>query len=138
MECDLENITVHYEVFGEGRPFLALHGLPLDHRCQVSALEPNFERRPGWERLYPDLPGMGKTPGASWIVNDDQVLAVVLDFIDHLIPGERFVIAGQSSGGYLAQGVVYHRAEMVDGLLLIPAGLVIHSQMETHDNQSRR
>ena len=26
MECQLENITVHHEVFGEGRPIIVLHG----------------------------------------------------------------------------------------------------------------
>ena len=26
MECQLENATVHYETFGEGRPLLLLHG----------------------------------------------------------------------------------------------------------------
>jgi len=39
MECDLKDITVHYEVFGEGRPLLALHGWGMDHRYMVSDLE---------------------------------------------------------------------------------------------------
>ena len=54
MECQLENITVHYEVFGEGRPIVALHGWTLDHRFEVSALEPIFKYREGWKRFYPD------------------------------------------------------------------------------------
>ena len=90
MECKLENITVHYETFGQGKPIIILHGLPLDHRSQVSVLEPIFEQREGWKRIYPDLPGMGKTPGANWITHEDQMLDVALDFIDHVIPEERF------------------------------------------------
>ena len=118
MECQLENITVHYEVFGEGRPIVALHGWTLDHRFEVSALEPIFKHRGGWKRFYPDLPGHGRTPGKDWITNQDKILDVVLDFIDHVIPGQRFVVAGTSAGAYLARGVVYHRSALVDGLLL--------------------
>ena len=118
MECQLENITVHYEVFGEGRPIVALHGWTLDHRFEVSALEPIFKYREGWKRFYPDLPGHGRTPGKNWIINQDKILDVVLDFIDHVIPGQRFVVAGTSAGAYLARGVVYHRSALVDGLLL--------------------
>jgi pimeloyl-ACP methyl ester carboxylesterase len=118
MECQLENITVHYEVFGEGRPIIVLHGWSLDHRSEVSALEPIFKHREGWKRFYPDLPGHGRTPGKDWITNQDKILDVVLDFIDHIIPGQRFAVAGTSAGAYLARGVVYCRSALVDGLLL--------------------
>ena len=118
MECPLENITVHYETFGEGRPIIALHGWTLDHRFEVSALEPIFKHREGRKRIYPDLPGHGRTPGKDWITNQDKMLDVVLEFIDHGIPGQRFVVAGTSAGAYLARGVVYRRPALVDGLLL--------------------
>jgi pimeloyl-ACP methyl ester carboxylesterase len=118
MECQLENITVHYEMLGEGRPIIVLHGWSLDHRSEVSALEPIFKRREGWKRFYPDLPGHGRTPGKDWITNQDKILDVVLDFIDHIIPGQRFAVAGTSAGAYIARGVVYRRSALVDGLLL--------------------
>ena len=118
MECKLANSTIYYEVFGEGRPVLALHGWPVDHRTQMTALEPIFQQRPGWQRFYPDWPGMGRTPGADWITSQDQMLEVMLDFIDHVIPGQSFALAGGSYGGYMARGVVYRRAARVDGLML--------------------
>jgi pimeloyl-ACP methyl ester carboxylesterase len=118
MECKLENITVHYEMFGEGRPIIMLHGWSLDHRHMVSDMEPLFQRRSGWKRFYPDLPGHGRTPGKDWITNQDKILDVVLDFIDDVIPGQRFVVAGASAGAYLARGIVYRRSALVDGLLL--------------------
>ena len=37
----------------------------------------------------------------------------------YVVQGERFVVAGTSAGAYLAQGVVYHRAASMDGLLLV-------------------
>jgi pimeloyl-ACP methyl ester carboxylesterase len=118
MECKLKDITVNYESFGEGKPILFLHGTSVDHRYMMSDMEPLFKHRNGWKRIYPDMPGHGKTPGMDWITNQDKMLAVVLDFIDKVIPGERFVLAGSSKGAYLARGVVHHRFESIDGLLL--------------------
>ncbi len=118
MYCSLDNIKVHYETRGEGRPLILLHGLWLDHRQMVGCMEPIMADRPGWQRFYPDLPGMGQTLGEAWITNSDHMLDVLCDFIDHVLPGQRFTIGGYSYGGYLARGVVYRRADMVDGLLL--------------------
>ena len=119
MECQLKDISVYYEIHGEGRPFISLHGFSPDHRSMSGCLEPIFEHRSGWQRIYPDLPGMGKTPGKERITNSDQMLDIVSDFIDQVIPGQRFVLAGDSYGGYLARGIIYRRPALVDGLLLI-------------------
>jgi pimeloyl-ACP methyl ester carboxylesterase len=119
MECRLKGITVYYEAFGEGRPLIALHGWPLDHHHMVSALEPVFEHRQGWKRIYPDLPGHGRTAGEDWITNRDQMLDVLMEFIDHVVHGKRFVVAGTSAGAYLARGVVHRKAGSMDGLLMV-------------------
>ena len=118
MDCELKDITVHYESLGEGRPLVVLHGWGMDHRYMVSDLEPLFRQRDGWKRIYPDLPGHGMTPGPDWIRNRDQELDVVLEFIDAVIPGERFALAGSSAGAYLARGVVHRRPAAIDGVLL--------------------
>ena len=119
MECKLKNITVYYETFGEGRPFIALHGSTfIDHRWMVNDLEPIFEHRHGWKRIYPDLPFHGRTPGADWITTPDQVLDIVLEFIDQVARDEHFLMAGLSYGAFLARGVIYRKATSVDGLLL--------------------
>lgn len=129
MECRLEDITLYYEVVGRGRPIIMLHGWPLDHRHMMSELEPVFEHREGWKRIYPDLPGMGRTPGKAWITHQDQMLDIVLNFIDAVVPEQRFVAAGESYGGYLARGVVQRRAVSMDGLLLtVPLVQAVGSQ----------
>jgi pimeloyl-ACP methyl ester carboxylesterase len=95
-----------------------LPGRPSDHRVMVRLMEPLFARRDGWLRLYPDLPGTGRTPALDRLARHDDMLAVVLAFIDTIIPGQRFVLAGLSYGGYLARAVVARRAAAIDGLLL--------------------
>ena len=131
MDCELKDTTVHYEALGEGRPIVMLHGWSVDHRHMVSDMEPLFRQRDGWKRIYLDLPGHGTTPGKDWITNQDRMLDVVLDFIDSLIPGQRFVVAGTSAGAYLARGVVHHRSASIDGLLLtVP--LIVADDAERH------
>ena len=41
-----------------------------------------------------------------------------MGFIDKVLPGQHFAIAGTSYGGYLARGVVYRLSTMMNGLLL--------------------
>jgi pimeloyl-ACP methyl ester carboxylesterase len=96
-----------------------LHGWLADHLCCVRILEPIFKQRSGWKRIYPDLPGMGKTPGKEWITKQDDVLDVILNFITSVVPGQNVSIAGFSYGGYLAQGVVYQKSALVNGVLLL-------------------
>ena len=131
MECELKDITIHYELFGLGRPIIMLHGWSVDHHHMMSSMEPLFKHRDGWKRIYLDLPGHGKTPGKDWITNQDKILEVVLDFIDNVIPGQRLVVAGASAGAYLARGVVHHRLASMDGLLLaVP--LIVADDSERH------
>ena len=119
MDCKLKDITVYYELFGEGRPIIMIHGWSLDHRSMQSDMEPLFRHRDGWERIYIDLPGHGRTPGKEWITNQDKMLDVVLDFIDNIIPRQRFVVAGASAGAYLSRGIAYRKSALLDGLLLV-------------------
>lgn len=119
MECQLANITVHYETMGEGKPFVAISGAPGDCRIISSWTEPIFNVRSGWQRFYLDLPGTPRTRGEKWITGSDQVLDVVCDFIDAVIPGQPFVLLGGSLGGYFARGVVYRKSALVEGLCLL-------------------
>jgi pimeloyl-ACP methyl ester carboxylesterase len=118
VECQIRDITFNYEDIGSGTPLLALHGWPLDHRHMLNALEPVFARHPGWRRLYPDLPGMGRTKAADWIETHDQMLELVIELVDRLIPGERFAVAGVSYGGWLVRGLVHEYGDRVAGALI--------------------
>ena len=119
MECHLENITIHYEQFGQGRPILLIPGWTLSARSMAHEMEPIFQEREGWRRIYIDPPGHGGTPGKDWIINQDKMLEVLLEFVKKVMPGERFVLAGTSLGAYLARGVLHHHRQAVDGLLML-------------------
>jgi pimeloyl-ACP methyl ester carboxylesterase len=118
MQCDIGDVAMYYETYGSGRPMVMLPGRPSDHRVMERFMEPVFAQREGWLRIYPDLPGTGRTPSVDRLATHDAMLEAVLAFIDKVIPGQHFVLAGLSYGGYLARGVVYHRAASMDGLML--------------------
>jgi len=118
MECKVKDVSIYYEEHGNGYPLLFLHGWPGDHRANWNDFEPIFSQRTGWRRIYPDLPGMGKTRAADWITNQDQMLEIVLGFMDAIAPGENFTIAGTSYGGYLARGIVHQRGSHLNGMMI--------------------
>jgi pimeloyl-ACP methyl ester carboxylesterase len=113
------NITFNYEEAGEGQPMLILHGNGPDHRMMMGCMEPVMSRQQGYRRIYVDLPGMGKTPAAKWITSSDDMLRAVEMMIEALIPGERFLLVGQSYGGYLARGLLRNYASLIEGIFLL-------------------
>jgi pimeloyl-ACP methyl ester carboxylesterase len=125
MECIVGDVPLFYESYGTGIPIILLHGFSSDHRLMTGCMEPLFAQQPGWQRLYLDLPGMGQTPGKESLKSTDDMLDVVVDFIDAVIPGQQFLLVGESYGGYLSQGVVHHKFEQVAGMALICSGTIM-------------
>jgi pimeloyl-ACP methyl ester carboxylesterase len=99
----------------------------VDHREIAGALEPILSNVPGFRRLYPDLPGMGRTPAPETLTSNDDVLDILLGLIDSTIGNEPFLIMGHSYGGYLARGIANLRPDHAVGLALIcPVGAHTH------------
>lgn len=110
---------------------LAIHGWTPDHRLMLGCLEPFFETRPGYRRLYPDLPAMGKSP-ADGVTSSDDVLAAVEELVDAEIGAEPFLLIGESYGGYLARALAHRRPGQVAGLALVcPTGTKVRAHDRT-------
>jgi pimeloyl-ACP methyl ester carboxylesterase len=132
-------VTVHHVEHGSGVPLVALHGVGVDHREIEAAVEAVVPA--GYRRIYPDLPGMGRTTAEGLNGNDD-VVRRLCDFLDHLAAGP-VLLLGHSYGAYLARGVAARRPDAVRGLaLLCPAGersrnvpehQVVHQDADAHD-----
>ncbi len=112
-------MAIYYKEMGEGFPIVMLHGWSLDHQVMFHAMEPLFEKRSGWKRIYIDLPGMGQSKSHPSIKNSDDILEAVVRLLDEIIPGQPFVVCGNSYGGYIARGIVRLRQDQVHGLLLM-------------------
>ena len=122
MIYEFKDLKLHYKVEGEGVPIVMLHGRPTDHHAMVGAFEPIFAGKIGWQRIYVDLPGMGATTGGSWIKGNEEIIEVLINFIDAILGERQFALAGFSYGGYLTRGLLHLRAaQTVGALLLVPA-----------------
>lgn len=110
---------MHYVERGDGSPVLVLHGAGVDHREVMACLDPVFGAVTGFRRIYPDLPGMGRTPAPTTIECADDVLEVLLAFIDGVIGDQPLLVVGHSVGGYYAQAIAGRRPTQVVGLALL-------------------
>jgi pimeloyl-ACP methyl ester carboxylesterase len=115
MDRLVRDVNVHYEEAGSGRPILILHGWEGDGLTTMPEFEPFFTDRPGWRRIYPDVMSMPIAPVPEWLQGPDQVLDVLIEFMDLIAPAERFSVAGVSKGAYFGLGIVHHRPDRVDG-----------------------
>jgi pimeloyl-ACP methyl ester carboxylesterase len=123
MKVKIGSLSLYFEQVGLGRPIVMLHGWPLDHISMKWAMEPIFANREGWRRIYVDLPGMGQSDAPDWLKTQDQVLDVVVEFINTVVLRERFCVVGLSYGGLLAQGLVHRLAHRMDGVMLLVTGM---------------
>jgi pimeloyl-ACP methyl ester carboxylesterase/putative sterol carrier protein len=123
LECKVRDITMTYYEVGSGTPLLVLDGWGYSGRLTMVASEPVFEARAGWRRVYPELPGHGKTPMPSWLQSPDDMVDALLEFMEAVAPGEQFAVTGASWGAYVALGLLHRRPKQLAGLMLDIPGL---------------
>ena len=138
LQCQIRDLNLQYVVEGEGTPVLNLHGWGGDHQYLAGFVEPFFEQygknsSRSYQRIYLDLPGGGlnRSVTPDWIQSSDELLEVVLEFIDQIIANRPFVIVGHSYGGYLARGVVKNRRENLRGVMLVVPVIVAENAKRT-------
>jgi pimeloyl-ACP methyl ester carboxylesterase len=109
-----------YETVGTGRPLVFLHGWGVDFRLwshPIEAIDGPWKSR--YRRIYVDLPGMGRSIGSKTLTNSDHVLGVIEEFLARVIGDDRYLLAGESYGGYLARGLAVRQGSRIDGLFLL-------------------
>ncbi|MDI3336967.1 alpha/beta hydrolase [Defluviimonas aestuarii] len=131
MLIQVDGIEVNFEERGSGWPILMLHGGYLDHRHMMDEMEPAFQDRAGWHRVYPDLPAHGRTPTLPRPMTFDALLNHVVGFIDAVAPGKRFAVAGMSAGGHLVRGLAAKYPDRLLGVFINATPFVI--DYETRD-----
>lgn len=116
----MRDVKTYYEIHGTGTPLVMIHRWGVDHRLMKGCMEPLFQSaHEKWQRIYFDLPGMGRTEGRPWIDGSGRMLDIISVFIEGIIPNQNFLLVGQSDGGYLSRGMDKKRFFRILGLLLI-------------------
>jgi len=111
--------VVHYVEHGSGQAVLLLHGAGVDH-CEIEAcFEPIFDGMGDFRRIYPDLPGMGRTAAPAEARSADDVLGVLREFARQVTGRMPYLLIGHSAGAYFAQAMAAREPDRVAGLALI-------------------
>src|SRR5919202_6995863 len=103
MQTRTGQVVVHYVEHGTGRPVLVLHGAGVDHREAEACFELVFDGVAGLRRIYPDLPGMGRTIAPESLRSADDVLDTLLAFDNEVTGGIPHLLIGHSAGGDYSQ-----------------------------------
>ena len=119
MECRVGDVAVRYVEHGEGQPVLVLHGAGVDHREAEACFEPALGAHGGLRRVYPDLPGMGRTSAPPALRSADDVLDMLLGFTDEVVGQEPALLVGHSAGAYYGHGFAARWPDRVAGLALV-------------------
>lgn len=140
MECRVNEVSIHFVEHGTGLPLVALHGAGVDHReieAAVEAIVPGT----GYRRIYPDLPGMGRSSADGLTCNDDVV--TLLGKLIEQLGARPVLLLGHSYGAYLARGVAARRPDAVLGLALlcpiaeqarnVPEHIVVRQDSDAYD-----
>ncbi|HGA0509944.1 TPA: alpha/beta fold hydrolase [Bacillus pacificus] len=135
MICRIKDAEIYYEIIGEGKPVIIIHGCAPDHRLMQRCMESVFEKYKGYQRIYIDLPGMGKSNAPDWINSSDHMLELLIACIEKIIPTKNFLLVGESYGGYLARGILTKLFERVNGLLLICPVVVAEQEKRIRPNK---
>ncbi|MQY17739.1 alpha/beta fold hydrolase [Nocardia macrotermitis] len=119
MRIQAGRVSVHYVEHGTGRPALILHGARVDHHEVEACFEPILEDVAGLRRIYPDLPGMGRTIAPETMRCADDVLDTLLRFADEMFGETAYLLVGHSAGAYYARAMAAKRPARVLGLALV-------------------
>ena len=121
METIINGIKTNYQIFGEGKPFLILHGWGSNSERWAPIAEEISKKC--YKVVVPDLPGFGKSDALSTPWNTNQYINWIERFIKDLDIGD-FYILGHSFGGALASKIAVKHAQEVRKLFLVSAACV--------------
>ena len=115
MFAHLDDIDMHYEIRGSGKPIYLLHGLALDYSIWLEMADYYADQA---QFIIPDLRGHGCTPLGNADASLEQLANDVIQLADYL-GHQQFILAGHSLGGYIALALAEAHAERLVGLVTV-------------------
>lgn len=123
-ETTVNGLKVNYKIFGEGTPFLILHGWGSKAEKWEGIGELLVKR--GFKVIIPDLPGFGlsQLPPNPWSLDD--YCAFLEEFIKKACGElvEPFYLLGNSFGGAVAVKYALKHPEKIKKLFLVAAACI--------------
>ncbi len=119
MQAKINDLTVNYEVYGQGARLLLLHGWGVDLHTFDRVL-PALSQK--FQVLAPDLPGFGSSSGLNGPWGVDDFAQIIKKFLDGLEIKEVNVL-GHSFGGSIALALTRLHPETQKLILVDSAGI---------------
>ncbi|MBE2197931.1 MAG: alpha/beta fold hydrolase [Anaerolinea sp.] len=110
----INDIDIHYETFGTGKPLILLHGALMTRHTWSSQVYPLSAH---YQVIVPDLRGHGDSGRSA----GSYAVALLADDISKLIAAlgfERAIVCGHSLGGMVAQELAISYPAQVSALIL--------------------
>ena len=114
----LHDISLYYEVYGNGDPLLFISGLGSDSSSWLGVVE---EFSPYFQTILFDNRGAGRSGRERKPHTIHRMADDALGLLDHLKIKRAHVI-GHSMGGYIAQDIAIHYPGRIDKLILESTG----------------
>lgn len=115
MTINYQNKPVHFEVYGNGKPVVLLHGF-LENSKIWDGFIPLFDKKS--QVITIDLFGHGQTPIFSEIHHMETMAEAISLVLDHL-KIDSTILIGHSMGGYVSMAFLEKYVEKVDRILLL-------------------
>jgi len=121
MEITINGEKVNYQVFGEGKPFLILHGWGSNSDRWSGVAEKISVK--GFKVIVPDLPGFGKSDALLTPWDANKYINWIELFVKELNLSD-FYLLGHSFGGALSVKFAIKHPQEVRKLFLVAAASV--------------
>lgn len=120
-EITINGIKTRYQVFGEGKPFLILHGWKSNSDRWAPIAEEISKK--GFKVIVPNLPGFGESEPLPLPWNTNKYIGWIEKFLEEINLNE-FYLMGHSFGGALAAKIAIKYPQRVQKLFLVSAAVV--------------
>ncbi|NIM51871.1 MAG: alpha/beta fold hydrolase [Gemmatimonadales bacterium] len=126
----VRDVATAVDVQGDGPAILFVHGFPLDRTMWRHLIAPLT----GWQRIAPDLRGMGLSDVPESNRYSVAEYAADLAALLEKLEVEEAVVCGLSMGGYVALELVRRHRALVRALILMNT----RAEADTPDGQAKR
>ncbi|QOR68313.1 alpha/beta hydrolase [Cytobacillus suaedae] len=126
--ANINEASIYYEIVGNGKPLLLIHGLPIDSRMWDGQFE---ELSKQYKVIRFDLPGYGKSGAHDNDFSFVEDLKGLLDYL-HI---ETVSIIGLSIGGQIGIDFSLDYPEKVESIVLVSNGIIGWTDFSTERKQ---